>query len=80
MPRYRLPWAFMTAFWFISPALCLYIRYYLSRENKKRELFIQSNGSSTDTGILQTGSQYIPVKDEDLDLTDRQDLRFIYPL
>lgn len=60
--------------------MCLFIRFYLKHENKKRELFIQTNDSLDDNRVLDTGSQVIQVNYEDLDQTDRQDLRFIYPL
>ncbi|KXH64355.1 hypothetical protein CSAL01_12703 [Colletotrichum salicis] len=64
-PRYRLPWAFMTAFWFISPAMCLIIRCDENREEHE---------------VLDTGDEVIEVHNEDLDLTDRQNLKFVYPL
>lgn len=80
MPRYRLPWAFMTAFWVISPAICLFIRFCLKRENKRRDKLFQENGRLDENGMLDTGSQVILVNDQDLDQTDRQDLRFRYPL
>ena len=70
----------MTAFWFISPAMCLVIRFYLQRENRRRQLFLESNDSAEGSEILDTGSQAIHIKDEDLDQTDRQNLKFLYPL
>ncbi|KAF9878348.1 hypothetical protein CkaCkLH20_04386 [Colletotrichum karsti] len=79
-PRYTLPWAFMTAFWFISPAMCLIIRWYLVRENTRRQNLLDSDASSVENEILDTGDEVIRVHNEDLDLTDRQNLKFIYPL
>ncbi|KAM3455606.1 hypothetical protein MY3296_002317 [Beauveria thailandica] len=79
-PRYILPWGFMTAFWFISPIMCLIIRFYLQRENKKRADILASRGSESDNDVLEIGSEIVHLKDEDLDLTDRQNLRFVYPL
>ncbi|KZL86838.1 allantoate permease of the major facilitator superfamily [Colletotrichum incanum] len=79
-PRYRLPWAFMTAFWFISPAMCLIIRFYLVRENRRRQLILENNESSDDNDILNTGDEIIRVHNDDRDLTDQQNLKFIYPL
>ncbi|BCS23228.1 uncharacterized protein APUU_31453S [Aspergillus puulaauensis] len=81
-PRYVLPWAFMTAFWFISPAMCLIIRFYLQRENKRREhLLTQSATESDEEGeAIDLGSEILKIGERDLDKTDREDLRFIYPL
>ncbi|KAK7453067.1 hypothetical protein CaCOL14_005087 [Colletotrichum acutatum] len=79
-PQYRLPWAFMTAFWFISPAMCLVIRWYLVRENRRRQLILENDGSREEHEVLDTGDEVIQVHNEDLDLTDRQNLKFIYPL
>ncbi|KAJ0272187.1 hypothetical protein COL940_010597 [Colletotrichum noveboracense] len=79
-PRYTLPWAFMTAFWFISPAMCLVIRWYLVRENRRRQANLDADGSSDDNDVLDTGDRVVHVYKEDLDLTDRQNQKFIYPL
>ncbi|KAJ3477983.1 hypothetical protein NLG97_g8696 [Lecanicillium saksenae] len=79
-PRYYLPWAFMTAFWFISPIMCLIIRFYLNRENKKRAAILAERSSDSDSDVLEVGSELLHLKNDDLDLTDRQNLRFVYPL
>ncbi|OAA70880.1 Major facilitator superfamily domain, general substrate transporter [Akanthomyces lecanii RCEF 1005] len=79
-PRYTLPWAFMTAFWFISPIMCLIIRFYLVHENKKRAAILAERGIDSDNDVLEVGSEIMHLKDDDLDLTDRQNLRFVYPL
>lgn len=76
-PHNTLPWSFMTAFWFISPMMCLSIRFYLNRQNKLRKRALaeqeqeqQLGSESEDDGRgLYLG-----------DLTDRENLRFIYPL
>ncbi|KAL4792494.1 major facilitator superfamily domain-containing protein [Aspergillus venezuelensis] len=82
-PRYVLPWSFMTAFWFISPAMCLIIRLYLKRENRRREAFVAAAadgaGDSEDEAI-DTGSEIVKIGERDLDKTDRQNLNFVYPL
>lgn len=70
----------MTAFWFISPAMCLIIRFYLVRENGRRRQVLEQIGNAEDNEVLDTGSQVIAIHDEDLDQTDRQNLRFVYPL
>lgn len=79
-PRYRLPWAFMTAFWFISPAMCLIIRFYLVHENNRRQRLLDQINEASDSDVYDTGSQVIAIHDDDLDQTDRQDLKFVYPL
>ncbi|KAF4458072.1 Major facilitator superfamily domain general substrate transporter [Fusarium albosuccineum] len=80
-PQYTLPWAFMTAFWFISPGMCLIIRWYLVRENNRRKQLIEADDSSVEEHEkLDTGNQVISIGNEDLDQTDRQNLKFIYPL
>lgn len=71
----------MTAFWVISPLMCLIIRYYLNSENKKRALKLQEMaGNDSEVEGLDTGSEILNLNDQDLDLTDRQNLRFVYPL
>ncbi|KAI0376373.1 putative allantoate permease of the major facilitator superfamily [Hypomontagnella monticulosa] len=79
-PRYRLPWAFMTAFWIISPILCLIIRFYLVRQNKLRARIIESQGSEEEIDVLDNGSEILNLNEKDLDETDRQNLKFVYPL
>lgn len=71
----------MTAFWFISPAMCLTIRFYLQRENRRREKILAERDTDSETDeVIDTGSQVVKIGDEDLDKTDRQNLKFIYPL
>lgn len=79
-PRYVLPWSFMTAFWFISPGICLVIRFYLDRENKQRRRLLEQGYGEEENEVVDTGSQVIRIHDDDLDQTDRQNLKFIYPL
>ncbi|KAI5360033.1 putative major facilitator superfamily, MFS transporter superfamily [Septoria linicola] len=79
-PRYILPWTFMTVFWFISPALCLVIRWYLVHENKIRAGKLSLESGEGETNALDTGDGLMKVDDDDLDQTDRENLRFVYPL
>ncbi|KID65473.1 uncharacterized protein G6M90_00g053310 [Metarhizium brunneum] len=80
-PRYLLPWAFMTAFWLISPIMCLIIRWYLVNQNKQRAARLEeTRGSDSEVEGLDTGSEILQLNDQDLDLTDGQNLRFVYPL
>lgn len=72
----------MTAFWFISPAMCLIIRFYLQRENKRRERLLAQSGVESDeeNEAIDTGNEIVKIGERDLDKTDREDMRFIYPL
>ncbi|OJJ08747.1 hypothetical protein ASPVEDRAFT_47920 [Aspergillus versicolor CBS 583.65] len=80
-PRYVLPWSFMTAFWVISPGMCLIIRFYLDRENRRRKQLLAEQGDESERDeVMDTGSEIVKVGGGDLDLTDRQNLKFIYPL
>ncbi|KIR75308.1 membrane transporter [Cryptococcus deuterogattii CA1014] len=75
-PRYLVPWAIILASRVISPILLLIIRYYLNKENRRRdalqaeigeaERFFDENGNEIDTTFL--------------DITDRKNLAFRYPL
>lgn len=79
-PRYLLPWGFMTAFWFVSPALCLIIRFYLVRENKVRAAKLAQQDESDQDDALEVGDGILRLEDDDLDHTDRENLKFVYPL
>jgi hypothetical protein len=70
----------MTAFWFISPAMCLLIRFYLSRQNEIRRLLLEEASDASDREVLQAEGTTIQIHSEDLDQTDLQNLRFVYPL
>lgn len=70
----------MTAFWFISPLMCLIIRFYLNDQNKRRAQQIREQDSDSDNDALEVGGEIIRLVDKDLDQTDRQNLRFVYPL
>ena len=70
----------MTAFWIISPLLCLIIRFYLKRENKKRAKVLDERGSESENDALEVGSEIMHLKDQDMDQTDLQNLHFVYPL
>lgn len=62
--------------------MCLIIRFYLQRENKRRvQLLTQSATESDEEGeAIDLGSEILKISERDLDKTDREDLRFIYPL
>ncbi|KAJ5608036.1 hypothetical protein N7537_004655 [Penicillium hordei] len=80
-PRYVLPWAFMTAFWLISPAMCIIIRFYLQRENRRRErLLAEIDTDSDQDEVIDAGGQIVHIGDRDHDKTDRENLKFLYPL
>ncbi|KAH1315752.1 hypothetical protein KXX47_003454 [Aspergillus fumigatus] len=80
-PRYRLPWAFMTAFWAISPTMCIIIRLYLQYENRRRQRLLEQQESDSDReDILDTDGRIVKIDGHDFDATDRTNLKFRYPL
>ncbi|KAK5806008.1 hypothetical protein VI817_000266 [Penicillium citrinum] len=80
-PQYTLPWAFMTAFWVISPAMCIIIRFCLHRENKCRQRLISESDSDSERyEVIEAGNEIVKISDRDRDCTDRENLKFIYPL
>jgi ACS family allantoate permease-like MFS transporter len=71
----------MTAFWLISPMMCIIIRFYLQRENKRRErLLTETDTDSEKDEVIDAGGQIVHIGDRDLDKTDRENLKFMYPL
>ncbi|KAM0754439.1 hypothetical protein T439DRAFT_113798 [Meredithblackwellia eburnea MCA 4105] len=87
LPRYTVPWAIQLTFgWILAPLSLLLIRWYLVRENTKRAALLADQG-----GVENLKVGKIVSKDEEgnvkerivdrglLDLTDRQDLTFVYP-
>lgn len=74
-PRYYIPWSIILGTYVVNPAILLTIRYFLTRENKRRdallgegktEKFYDENGEEVDATFL--------------DITDRKNLSFRYPL
>ncbi|KAI0095417.1 hypothetical protein F4814DRAFT_454197 [Daldinia grandis] len=55
-PRYTLPWAFMAAFWLVSLAMCIWIRFHLQRENERRPSLLEKKGSDEENEVLNAGS------------------------
>lgn len=62
--------------------MCIIIRFYLKRENERRQRILaqQDGESDSDNGAIDTGSEIVKIGDEDLDKTDKENLKFIYPL
>lgn len=59
----------------------LIIRFYLNCENKRREQLLADQGSESEREeVIDTGSEIVKIGGGDLDQTDRQNLKFIYPL
>lgn len=74
-PRYYIPWGIILGTYVVTPTILLTIRYFLTRENKRRdalmagggiEKFYDENGDEVDATFL--------------DITDRKNLAFRYPL
>lgn len=71
----------MTAFWIVSPIMCLIIRFYLNRENRHRQRRLTGQDSDSDGDeLIDTGSEIVKIGAQDLDKTDRENLKFTYPL
>ena len=86
LPRYYVPWAIQLVFgWVLAPLSVLALRYYLIAQNRKRAALLAARGEEA------AGLAKIIEKDDDgnlvetvvdrslLDLTDREDLSFVYP-
>lgn len=59
--------------------MCLVIRFYLNRENSVRAKALEEINDQSDEA-LEMGEEILQVGKDDLDLTDRQNLKFVYPL
>ena len=61
--------------------MCVLIRFYLQHENKRRQkLLLENDSSSEKDEVIETGNEVVKINDRDLDSTDRQNMKFIYPL
>lgn len=61
--------------------MCIIIRFYLQRENRRREQLLAENDSDSDKDeVIEAGGEVVKISDRDRDCTDRQNLKFIYPL
>lgn len=61
--------------------MCVIIRFYLQRENKRREQLLLENDSESDKEeVIEAGQEVVKISDRDLDCTDRKNMKFIYPL
>lgn len=84
-PRYLTTWWVILWVACVFPMfLVLYIRWYLQRENKRRDL-LSADQSEDDLGVvieIDENGQKVErtVSDNQLDLTDRQNLNFRYVL
>lgn len=87
-PRYKVPWIIQIVFsWFCAPMTLLLIRYILNNRNKQRLALMEADSEDE---ALDYG--FIDVKDKNgqivrqkvdvsmMDLTDLENVRFIYPL
>lgn len=70
----------------VLPALLvLYIRYYLVKENKRRDAVLTSRNGIQDTGVIESTDAdghrvTYTVESNQLDLTDRENPNFRYVL
>jgi len=80
-PRNRIPWEILSACWFASMVLLLVTRFYLARENSKRDR--EEHDSTYDNVYLSEVGEKGEAKKVDkafLDLTDIQNRDFRYVL
>ncbi|CAL1705294.1 unnamed protein product [Somion occarium] len=80
-PRNHIPWAILSACWFVSMVLLLVTRLYLARENAKREK--EGHDSTYDDVYISSdanGEKAVKVDKAFLDLTDIQNRDFRYVL
>ncbi|KAH8803525.1 major facilitator superfamily domain-containing protein [Xylogone sp. PMI_703] len=85
-PRYYVPWGVILGLASVFPAiLVLYIRYYLVKENRRRDRLVESGKEVQATGVVDSIDEYGQhrgqvVDNNQLDLTDRENLTFRYVL
>ena len=81
-----MPWGVILGVASVFPAiLILYIRYYLDKENKRRDALVASGKEIQGTGVVEStdGEGHLVdhvVDNNQLDLTDRENLTFRYVL
>lgn len=70
----------------MCPLMCLLIRIYLKRENDRRDKLIaeqqlaEGEADKELLAIFGEGHEVLKIHETDLDLTDREKLKFRYPL
>jgi len=77
-PRDHIPWAILSACWFVSAILLLATRFYLARENTKREQ--EEHDDTYDDVYVSENGEKLKVDRAFLDLTDKQNREFRYEL
>jgi len=77
-PRNHVPWSILTACWFASGVIMLITRWYLARENARRDL--EEHDTTYDDVYLAEGDSKQKVDKSFLDLTDIQNRDFRYVL
>lgn len=81
-PRYYVPWGVILGLATVFPtALIVYIRYYLVKENRRRDALVAEGKDVQSMGVVEgdEGEEKI-VDNNQLDLTDRENLTFRYVL
>ncbi|WVQ76152.1 hypothetical protein IAR50_005805 [Cryptococcus sp. DSM 104548] len=76
-PRYYLPWGIILATYVINPLILLAIRYFLNRENKRRDRLVETGHMEIEKFVDEHGDEIDPTF---LDMTDHKNLAFRYPL
>lgn len=75
-PRYYIPWGVILAAYIICPLMFITIGLFLRKENRRRDR-LQNGGQPAEKYFDANGDELDPTF---LDLTDRQNLGYRYPL
>ncbi|WWC66634.1 uncharacterized protein I206_100537 [Kwoniella pini CBS 10737] len=76
-PRYYLPWGIILGTYVINPCILLGIRYFLNKENKRRDKLFATGEAEIEKFVDEEGRE---IDSTFLDITDRKNLSFRYPL
>ena len=61
--------------------MCIAIRFNLQGENRRRErLLAETDTDSDQDKVIDSGGQLVHIGDRNHDKTDRENLKFLYPL
>ncbi|KAK8845605.1 hypothetical protein IAR55_006321 [Kwoniella newhampshirensis] len=76
-PRYYIPWGIILGTYVANPLILLGIRYFLNKENKRRDRLAASGQIQVEKYVDENGDEIDPTF---LDITDRKNMAFRYPL
>ncbi|ORY27006.1 putative membrane transporter [Naematelia encephala] len=76
-PRYYIPWAIILMCYCVCPLMMLGIAFFLRKENKRRDRLFATGEMKVEKYFDESGNEIDPTF---LDMTDKQNLAFRYPL